>query len=459
MLKIFNSLTKEKQIFTPIEAGKVKMYICGMTVYDLCHIGHARSSVVFDTIRRYLSSRDYDVTFVRNITDIDDKIIKRAAENCEAPEELTQRFIDAMHTDEGALGVQRADHEPRATEYVDGMIKFIQTLIKKDYAYVAENGDVCYEVRKFESYGKLSQRKIDDLISGARVGVQDGKRDPLDFVLWKLAKPGEPTWGSPWGDGRPGWHIECSCMASDLLGQPFDIHGGGLDLKFPHHENEIAQSEAAFDKPFANLWMHAGLLNIDGQKMSKSLGNFFTIRDVLEEHHPETVRYFMLSGHYRSPVNYSAETLQHAQGALLRLYTAMRQLPIVEEAHTEAFETKFNQAMDDDFNTPEAFSVLFELAHEINRLREKNDISKAAGLTAGLKRLGNIFGLLKHEADIFMQGDTKESEISEIDQMIADRINARAEKNWAEADAIRDKLTKKGVVIEDDGLKTTWRRA
>lgn len=455
-LQIYNSLTKQKHEFVPVVPGKIRIYVCGITVYDYCHIGHARSIILFDVIVRCLRSRGWEVEYVRNITDIDDKIIKRANENGETVDALTHRFIDAMHEDERALGVLEPDHEPQATNYVAQIIVLIEQIIEQGYAYVAKNGDVCFEVRKFKEYGKLSHRNIEDLLAGVRVEIGEGKRDPLDFVLWKLAKPDEPKWESPWGDGRPGWHIECSAMSTGLLGQPFDIHGGGMDLKFPHHENEIAQSEAANNKGFANTWMHVGLLQVSGEKMSKSLNNFFTIREVLEEYDPELVRYFMISGHYRSPVNYAKENLAQLQNGLERLYLALRHLPDAEEEET-AFELKFNEAMDDDFNTPIAMSVLFDMAHEIQRLREKEELAAAAKLGKTLKRLAGTFGILQKDPSQFFQGDVSSQEVDKINDLIQERQKAREEKNWQRADEIRDELTAMGVVIEDSD-KTTWRR-
>ncbi len=455
-LQIYNSLTKQKHEFVPVVPGKIRIYVCGITVYDYCPIGHARSIILFDVIVRCLRSRGWEVEYVRNITDIDDKIIKRANENGETVDALTHRFIDAMHEDERALGVLAPDHETQATNYVAQIIVLIEQIIEQGYAYVAKNGDVCFEVRKFKEYGKLSHRNIEDLLAGVRVEIGEGKRDPLDFVLWKLAKPDEPKWESPWGDGRPGWHIECSAMSTGLLGQPFDIHGGGMDLKFPHHENEIAQSEAANNKGFANTWMHVGLLQVSGEKMSKSLNNFFTIREVLEEYDPELVRYFMISGHYRSPVNYAKENLAQLQNGLERLYLALRHLPDAEEEET-AFELKFNEAMDDDFNTPIAMSVLFDMAHEIQRLREKEELAAAAKLGKTLKRLAGTFGILQKDPSQFFQGDVSSQEVDKINDLIQERQKAREEKNWQRADEIRDELTAMGVVIEDSD-KTTWRR-
>lgn len=458
MLKIYNSLTKKKEPLKPLETGKVKIYVCGMTVYDYNHIGHARSLVVFDVIVRYLRARGFDVTHVRNITDIDDKIIKRAQENNESCESLTTRFIQALHEDDVALGIQQPNHEPRATEFIPQIIALIQELINEGYAYVADNGDVYYDVRRFKSYGKLARRDLDKLRAGARVEISASKRDPLDFVLWKLAKPDEPKWDAPWGAGRPGWHIECSAMSSFLLGQPFDIHGGGMDLKFPHHENEIAQSEAARGKTFVNTWMHVGLLQIDKEKMSKSLGNIVSIRDALKQYHPEVLRYFLLSGHYRSPVSYSETNLKNIHNALARLYVAMRGLPAAQEEQASEFEVRFNAAMDDDFNAPEAFAVLFDMAHEINRLREQNHNDHAAQLAATLKRLAGIFGLLQQDADEYLKGTAPTDDIQHIEQLIKAREEARENKDWAAADRIRDELAGMGVAIEDSTQGTTWRR-
>lgn len=458
MLKIYNSLTKKKEPLKPLETGKVKIYVCGMTVYDYNHIGHARSLVVFDVIVRYLRARGFDVTHVRNITDIDDKIIKRAQENNESCESLTTRFIQALHEDDVALGIQQPNHEPRATEFIPQIIVLIQELINEGYAYVADNGDVYYDVRRFKSYGKLSRRDLDKLRAGARVEISASKRDPLDFVLWKLAKPDEPKWDAPWGAGRPGWHIECSAMSSFLLGQPFDIHGGGMDLKFPHHENEIAQSEAARGKTFVNTWMHVGLLQIDKEKMSKSLGNIVSIRDALKQYHPEVLRYFLLSGHYRSPVSYSESNLKNIHNALARLYVAVRGLPAAQEEQASEFEMRFNAAMDDDFNAPEAFAVLFDMAHEINRLREQNHNDHAAQLAATLKRLAGIFGLLQQDADEYLKGTAPTDDIQHIEQLIKAREEARTNKDWAAADRIRDELAGMGVTIEDSTQGTTWRR-
>ncbi len=457
-LKIYNSLSNEKEIFKPLIPGRISIYVCGITVYDYCHIGHARSLIVFDVIVRYLRARGFAVKYVRNITDVDDKIIQRAAENKEACEQLTERFITAMHEDEKALGILPPDVEPRATGHIAQIIELIQQLIAGGFAYVADNKDVCFSVRDFKDYGKLSRRDVEKLISGARVSIGEQKRDPLDFVLWKISKPGEPTWDSPWGAGRPGWHIECSAMSTEILGQPFDIHGGGMDLKFPHHENEIAQSEAANGKTFANTWMHAGLLLVNKEKMSKSLGNFFTIREVLEQQDPEIIRYFMISAHYRSPVNYSAETLAQVRSSLERLYTAIRGLPEVENARALPYEDAFSAAMDDDFNSPVALAVLFDMAHEVNRLKEQNQIQEASTIASVLKRLGGIFQILQENPEEFLRGDTSDQETASIESLISERNMARASKNFARADEIRKELLSMGIVIEDGSAGTTWRR-
>ncbi|CDZ93598.1 cysteine--tRNA ligase [Pseudomonas saudiphocaensis] len=456
-LSIYNTLSKTKDAFTPLVGNQVRMYVCGMTVYDFCHIGHARVMVAFDVVTRWLRHRGYDVTYVRNITDIDDKIIRRAQENGEPFEALVERMIAAMHEDEARLNVLRPDIEPRATQHIDGMFSMIQTLIDKGYAYAPGNGDVYYRVGKFAGYGKLSRRRIEDLKIGARIEVDEAKEDPLDFVLWKAAKPGEPSWDSPWGKGRPGWHIECSVMSTCCLGETFDIHGGGPDLVFPHHENEIAQSEAATGKLYANAWMHAGAVRVDGEKMSKSLGNFFTIREVLEKYHPEVVRYLLVASHYRSPINYSEDSLKEAKGALERFYTALRGLPEVPAAGGEAFVERFGAAMDDDFNSPEACAVLFDMAREINRLRD-SDQQAAAALAARLKELGSVLGVLQMSPDAFLQvGAEGKVDAAEVEALIAARLQARAEKNWAESDRIRDQLAAMGVVLEDGKGGTTWR--
>jgi cysteinyl-tRNA synthetase len=465
MVQIYNSLTRSKEPFVPIEPGKARIYVCGMTVYDLCHLGHARVLVVFDTVVRYLRASGLDVTYVRNITDIDDKIIKRAHENGESIDQLTARYIRAMHEDAGALGVEVPDHEPRATESMDQIQGMIASLMDKGYAYRARNGDVYYDVSRFERYGALSGKQIEDLRAGARVEVEEAKRDPVDFVLWKAAKPDEPSWPSPWGPGRPGWHIECSAMSTHWLGDHFDIHGGGLDLQFPHHENEIAQSEAATGHPFVNYWMHNGFVQINEEKMSKSLGNFFTVREVLKRYRPEEVRYFILSSHYRSPLNYSDDNLDQARGALTRLYTALRGLADAPPPDGgDSYRDRFTAAMDDDFNTPEALAVLFDLAREINRVRDA-DPAAAARLGAGLRSLGAVLGLVQGDPDDYLRGTPLglgegEGGLSDadIDALIQARTAARTRRDWAEADRIRDQLKDGGVVLEDGAAGTTWRR-
>lgn len=464
MIRIHNSLTGEKQPLQPITPGQVRMYVCGMTVYDYIHIGHARMLTVFDMVSRYLRYRGLKLTYVRNITDIDDKIIKRAAENGEPIDAVTGRFIQAMDEDAAALGLIRPDFEPRATQYVPDIIVMIGQLIDRGYAYVAADGDVLYAVAKFEGYGKLSGKRLADLRAGARVEVDEGKRDPLDFVLWKHAKPGEPAWDSPWGAGRPGWHIECSAMSTAILGTHFDIHGGGMDLKFPHHENEIAQSCGANDDKFVNIWMHNGFVNIDDEKMSKSLGNFFTVREVLPIlRHPEVLRYFILSSHYRGPINYSLEQLEQADSALLRIYTALRDLPVVDAAESE-HSARFREVMDDDFNTPEAIAVLQNITREVNSAKAAGQEAKAAALGAQLRSLGSVLGLAQVDPQVWARlGVTKlEATLTDaaIDERIAARLAARKAKNWAESDRIRDELAKAGVVLEDKpGGTTSWRRA
>lgn len=458
-LQIYSTLSKTKDVFKPLVGNQVRMYVCGMTVYDFCHIGHARVMVAFDVIARWLRHRGYDLTYVRNITDIDDKIIRRAQENGESFEDLTARMIAAMHEDEARLSVLRPDIEPRATGHIAGMHEMIQTLIDKGYAYAPGNGDVYYRVGKFAGYGKLSRKKIEDLRIGARIEVDESKEDPLDFVLWKGAKPGEPSWESPWGAGRPGWHIECSVMSTCCLGETFDIHGGGPDLVFPHHENEIAQSEAATGKLYAASWMHAGAVRVDGEKMSKSLGNFFTIREVLEKYHPEVVRFLLVSSHYRSPINYSEDNLKEAKGALERFYTALRGLPQMTAEGGEEFVARFGAAMDDDFGTPEAVAVLFEMVREVNRLRE-SDPAAAAALAARVRELGALLGVLQLDADEFLQaGAAGKVDAEQVEALIQARLDARAAKNWAESDRIRDELTALGVVLEDGKGGTTWRLA
>lgn len=468
MLKIYNTLAREKQVFTPIVPGKVGMYVCGMTVYDFCHLGHARVMVVFDMVSRWLRASDYEVTYVRNITDIDDKIIKRANENGETIAQLTQRFIDAMDEDSAKLGVIRPTLEPKATEFVDGMISMISALIDKGFAYVADNGDVFYSVNNFAGYGKLSGKSLEDLRAGERVEVDMYKKDPMDFVLWKSVKPNEPSWDSPFGGpnngkGRPGWHIECSAMSSQLLGNHFDIHGGGQDLQFPHHENEIAQSEATHSHDgqpcqMVNYWMHNGFVRVDDEKMSKSLGNFFTIRTVLEQYDAEVVRFFILRAHYRSPLNYSDQHLDDAKAALNRLYTALRGL-VVESAEIDWQQSQaasFKAAMDDDFNTPEALAVLFDLANEVNK-------TKSLASATLLKSLAGLLGLLQRDPDEYLQGlasaSSNADEALNVDQLIIQRNEAKQSKNFAEADRIRKLLAEASIILEDSPQGTTWRRA
>lgn len=465
MLKIYNTLTQKKEKFTPMHAKKVGLYVCGMTVYDLCHIGHARVLVAFDVMLRYLTMQGYQVNYVRNITDIDDKIIKRAQENNESMSELTQRMIAAMHEDFAQLNILPPTHEPRATDAIPQMLDLIQTLLDKGYAYQAENGDICYAVEKFKSYGELAHQNLEKLRSGTRVAVDLTKKDPLDFVLWKKAKPNEPSWESPWGAGRPGWHIECSAMSMAALGEHFDIHGGGLDLVFPHHQNEIAQSEGATDTKFVNTWIHVGFVQTNRQKMSKSLGNFFTLRDVLKQFPAEVIRYFLVSSHHRSPIQYSQENLQTAHAALQRLYTSLRGLIGKAPANFDAqqfsgeYLEKFQTAMDDDFNSPDVLAVLFELAREINRLRE-TDNKQAQQYAECLQYLASILGILQQDPEQFLklgiQQDTADAE--KINRLIAARNEARTAKKWQEADRIRDELLSLGVVLEDTASGTEWRR-
>jgi len=467
MLRVHNSLTGRKEPFREIEPGKVRMYCCGLTVYDYPHVGHARMLIVFDVVRRYLRWRGYDVTFVRNITDIDDNIIERARENGEPVESLTARFIAAMNEDCDALGIERPDFEPRATEYMPQIIDMIGALIEKGYAYVAD-GDVLYSVSKFPAYGRLSGKKLEDLRAGARVEIGEHKRDPLDFALWKAAKPGEPTWDSPWGPGRPGWHIECSAMSTTLLGPHFDIHGGGMDLKFPHHENEIAQSCAACGSKFVNVWMHNGHIRVKDEKMSKSLGNFFTVREVLPQLRPEVLRAFVISSHYRGPINYSEENLRQADAALSRLYLALRDVRSARPAPSTEWSERFREVMDDDFNTAEALSVLQTQARELNSAKAAGDDARAAELAGELKELASVLGLLQHEpgewlatASRLTAGETSAADgpgDEEIEGLVAARTAARAGKNWAESDRIRDELAAKGVILEDGPGGTSWRR-
>lgn len=455
MLHLYNSLTGKKEAFVPIEPGKIGIYACGITVYDYCHLGHARTMVCFDMIVRFLRFQGYEVTFVRNITDIDDKIIVRANELQIPIDALTEKFIDAMHEDERALNILPPDQEPRATgtKQMDYIIALIERLIAKEIAYAAGNGDVYFEVERFKDYGKLSNKDLDKLITGARIEINKEKHSPLDFVLWKSAKTGEPSWPSPWGAGRPGWHIECSAMSMQALGEHFDIHGGGLDLQFPHHENEIAQSEAATGKTFANYWLHSGLLQVNHEKMAKSLGNFFTIQDMLKKHHPEVLRYFLLSSHYRSPLNYSEENLLNAQKALIRLYQSLKGYEVDNEERgtlAEEWVGLFNQAMNDDFNTPEALSLLFTLSHELNK-------TGSSALAFTLKKLGAVIGILQAVPEQFLQASNTELDTPQIERLIQERLEARADKNWQRADEIRKLLHEMGVELEDSNQGTTWR--
>ena len=456
-MHIYNTLTRRKEPFSPLVAGKVSMYVCGMTVYDYCHLGHARVMVAFDVITRYLRHRGYDVTYVRNITDIDDKILKRAEENGETISALTERMIAAMHEDEARLNVLPPSQEPRATGHIGDIVAMIETLIEKGFAYAAANGDVYYRVRKFADYGKLNNRQLDDMRSGARVDVDVHKEDPLDFVLWKAAKPGEAHWHSPWGDGRPGWHIECSAMSTCCLGDTFDIHGGGPDLTFPHHENEIAQSEAATGKTYVNTWMHAGAVRVNQEKMSKSLGNFFTIRDVLDEHDPEVVRYLLVASHYRSAINYSVDSLVEARKSLTRLYTALEGVNADEQAAASDAAERFTAAMDDDFNTPIALAALFDLARDLNRAKSDQP-AEAPRLAGELKRLAGVLGLLQQTPQTFLKGAQQQVALSEeeIEAKIAERYAAKASKDFARADAIRDELAALGIILKDSREGTTW---
>jgi cysteinyl-tRNA synthetase len=462
MLKIYNSLTRRKDEFVPIEPGKVRMYVCGMTVYDYCHIGHARVLVVFDVVYRFLKHLGYDVTYVRNITDIDDKIIQRANENKEDFHALTGRFIDAMHEDTDALGVLRPDHEPKATDHMAAILRMIEILVDKGFAYHADNGDVYFSVSRFNEYGQLSGKKLDELQAGERVEVDGHKRDPLDFVLWKKAKPQEPSWHSIYGEGRPGWHIECSAMSTEMLGNHFDIHGGGQDLQFPHHENEIAQSECCTGEKFVNVWMHNGFVRVNEEKMSKSLGNFFTLRDVLKEYRAEEIRYFILSSHYRSPLNYSEEQLDLARSALARLYTALLDVAFsdADRPASSDYMTRFDAAMCDDFNTADALAVLFDLTRELNRAKSENS-SDAPGLAAQLKHLAGLIGLLEAEPSEYLKSSVQEGALSDdaIEAKIAQRAQAKKDRDWATADRIRDELADAGITLEDGAEGTRWRRA
>ncbi|MDH2997816.1 cysteine--tRNA ligase [Pasteurellaceae bacterium LFhippo2] len=459
MLKIYNTLKREKEEFKPINPDQVGMYVCGVTVYDLCHFGHGRTFVSFDVIARYLRFLGYNLRYVRNITDVDDKIIKRAIENNETSDQLVERMIAEMHKDFDALNILRPDVEPRATKHIPEIIAIVEKLIQKGHAYVAEDGDVMFNVESFQKYGALSRQNLEQLQAGARVEIKSVKRNPMDFVLWKMSKENEPSWESPWGNGRPGWHIECSAMNSKELGNHFDIHGGGSDLMFPHHENEIAQSCCAHGDDYVNYWLHTGMLTIDKEKMSKSLGNFFSIRHMLGLYDAESLRYFFLTAHYRSLLDYSVENLDLARSALERLYTALRGCDVsvaldAEDKYTQAFK----ESMDDDFNTPGALAVLFELAREVNKLKTEN-AEEANRLASRLKQLAGVLGLLEQDPEAFLQGDADNDEVAEIEALIKQRNEARASKNWAAADEARNKLTEMGIVLEDGANGTTWRRA
>ncbi len=467
MISIHNSLTGAKEPLVTLEPGHVRMYVCGITVYDHLHVGHARSMVVFDLVRRYLRFRGYRVTHVRNITDIDDKIIERAAKNGEPYEALTARYIAAMHEDCARLGVEAPEHEPRATDYIAEIIAMIATLVERGYAYVASDGDVLYSVSRFEGYGRLSGRRLADLRAGARVEVDEAKHDPLDFVLWKMAKPGEPAWDSPWGRGRPGWHIECSAMSVALLGSHFDIHGGGMDLKFPHHENEIAQSCAACQAPFVNTWMHNGFVRVDDEKMSKSLGNFFTIRDVLPRLRAEVLRVFVLASHYRGPINYSDDNLRQADSLLERWYIALRGVPPAATYVPGPATERFVAAMDDDFNSPEAFAALSMLARELNAAKTEAP-ERAPALAAELRALGAVLGVLGFDADEWLKSRPEGEalagsagggglSVADIEAKVEARRAARAAKDWAASDRLRDELAAAGVLVEDTAGGTGWR--
>ncbi|WP_068994353.1 cysteine--tRNA ligase [Kangiella sediminilitoris] len=464
MLQIYNNLTRQKEPFKPLVEGKVSMYVCGVTVYDLCHIGHARTYAAFDVINRYLKFRGYDVTYVRNITDIDDKIINRANETNQEFGAVTDKFIEEMYQDFDAIGLQRPDVEPRATTTMDEIIAMTETLIDKGAAYATDEGDVYFHVPAFKDYGKLSRQDLSQLNAGERIDVRDSKKDPMDFALWKAAKPNEPSWDSPWGKGRPGWHIECSAMSKKCLGETFDIHGGGSDLQFPHHENEIAQSECANDCTFANTWIHTGMVQVDKEKMSKSLGNFFTIRDVLKQYRPESVRYFLMSGHYRSQLSYTQANLESADASLERLYTALRgvdESQATDESYDilEKAQQDFIEAMDDDFNVPEAMPVLFDLAKEVNRLKD-DDMAKAATVAVKLKELAGVLSLLQHDPEEFLKSGAGESDVTDedIEALIQERLQARGDKNWELADKIRDQLHALNVELEDGAGGTSWRR-
>lgn len=460
MLQIYNTLTRQKETFKPLVEGKVGLYVCGVTVYDLCHIGHARTYIGFDNIVRYLRFSGYDVTYVRNVTDVEDKIINRANENNEDPMDLVERNIAEMYHDFDALNLLRPDIEPRVTTHMQEIIDMIATLVEKKHAYVTDGGDVWFDVASFKEYGKLSGQNLEQLQAGSRVEVDESKNSPLDFALWKSAKAGEPYWESPWGNGRPGWHIECSAMNKKELGKHFDIHGGGSDLSFPHHENEVAQSCCASDTPYVNYWMHTGMVQVDQEKMSKSLGNFFTIREVLQKYDTETTRFFLTSGQYRSQLNYSTDNLDQARASLERIYTALRDVAVPAEFtlnKKNSFVKEFCAAMDDDFNTPQAIAVLFELAKELN-VAKQEQTENVAELAGTLKALGGLIGLLQESPEQFLQGQGDDDEVAVIEALIAQRNQARADKNWALADEARDKLKAMNIVLEDSAGKTTWRK-
>ena len=459
MLQIYNTLSRKKEVFKPITSNKVGLYVCGITIYDRCHIGHARTYVAFDIIARYFKYLGYDLTHVRNITDVDDKIIQRANENGESCEALTLRMTEQMYQDFDDLNIMRPDIAPTVTGHMDEIIALVARLVEKEHAYVASNGDVMFDVSSFKDYGKLSLQNLDMLQSGARVDIDEAKRSPLDFVLWKMAKPDEPSWDSPWGKGRPGWHIECSAMNHKHLGEHFDIHGGGSDLQFPHHENEIAQSCCAFDTPYVNYWMHGGMVQINKEKMSKSLNNFFTLRSVLDEYDAESVRFFLTSSHYRSQLNYSQDNLTQARASLERIYTALRDVtPIKVELKGNEYVQRFEKAMDDDFNCPEAMPVLFELAKEINRVKA-SDNEEAGKLAYILISLGEVLGVAQSAPEDFLQGNSDDSDnVAEIEALIKQRNDARANKDWAMADDVRDKLAALNIILEDSAGGTTWRK-
>lgn len=461
MLQIYNTLTRKKEPFTPLVENKVGLYVCGITVYDLCHMGHARTYLSFDIMVRYLRHLGYDVNYVRNITDVDDKIIQRAIANNETPDELTKRTIAMMHEDFASINLTEPDIEPRVTEHMDEIIDVIQRLIDKNHAYQAPSGDVLFDVSSYEQYGRLSKQDLSQLNAGARVETSSDKDDPLDFVLWKSAKPDEPSWVSPWGNGRPGWHIECSAMNHKHLGEHFDIHGGGSDLMFPHHENEIAQSCCAFDTPYVNTWMHAGMVQVDDVKMSKSLGNFFTLRDVLKVHDPETLRFFLMSAHYRSQLSYSQDSISQAKAGLERLYTSLRDItPNMDvDLAQGGYLARFEAAMNDDFNMPVAFSVLFDVAKDLNKASDPAMANDLAGI---LKKLGAILGILQMAPSDYLQGNLGGEEgddlAAKVEELIEQRNTARANKDWPMADAARDGLNEIGVVLEDGPSGTTWRK-